>query len=449
MNNFAEHIANRLAQSSNQPAAQGAGMPDSSSGHAGGGSAGAITPERFPQAMQPALKNIRDFQARRRGAPANSAIVSPYQLPHDPDSDTRTALRRRASFLLIRDVLTDLGCAASHYIATRHGEGLTQCERQLLGEQVAAVYAQVETGRLALLEKMQRGEYFVPLVLQPEAFEQFLKINRPLLHNIEAACTYAEPHREQALSRNLTAFAVVYLAATGRLPSGLPHGYGHDFGGYRFERDRVDVRVDSGDSGGVDFCIHTDPSGGPICTHGAIVINARHCTSPFADPSDGAPQWRYYADGFEHCALRQRQAASFMQDMMGDLVELETQMAIVKGQSSTHSGEARAAYLTRAELYYTGSAILGERHNVDDRLNSQRMFALEQTIPLGAYARAYRQVQRSPLLDDPAMCAWLESPRWNIDLETVIEPERRLKYLGNDAFRMHLLRQPEYMPRQM
>lgn len=172
--------------------------------------------------MHRALQNIRDFRARRRGAPANGAIVSPYQLPHNPDSGTRTALRRRASFLLIRDVLIDLGSAANHYIATRQGEGLTQCERQLLGEQVAAEYAQVQTGRQALLEKMQRGEYFLPLVLQPQAFEQFLKINRPLLQNIEAACTYTEPYRKQALNQNLTAFAAVYLDATGRLPSGPP-----------------------------------------------------------------------------------------------------------------------------------------------------------------------------------------------------------------------------------
>ena len=222
----------------------------------------------------------------------------------------------------------------------------------------------------------------------------------------------------------------------------------HEFAGLRFEGDRVNVCVHAGDAGGVNFVTHTDPAGGLTYTHGAIVISASHCTSPFADPSDGDPQWRYYADGFEHCALRQQQAASFMQDMMCDLVELETQMAVSKGQSSTHSGEARSAYLTNAEKTYTGSAILGEQHDPDDRPNSQRLFAYEQVIPLATYARAYRQVQRSPLLDDSAMCAWLESPRWDVDLETVVEPQMRLKYLGNDAFRAHLLRQPEYMSRR-
>lgn len=394
------------------------------------------------------IGHLQEFDRNHGRSLTNAQIISPFARMN-PDAEMHFAMRRKASFLMISDVLEDINSLTTGEVRPLYHSVVDDNIRLMLTAQVHALQKQVFSNRTDAFNKVMHGKRICPLTMQSPGFDHFIQRETAALQNLTSLCSTHGPKRSEDISNALSEFAQRYLGVTNRQPAHLKRNQSVT---YFNEVTLTDCSVgvwlfnkkpDSAMNEGVVYEEHYGEK------HAVIFIEIGTLTHPYADPAKGDEFHCVATAGFEHCSIPQKQAAVFLLGLFYELGDLEIQVAIDRGKSSFNPREASLAHETEQDAKYKGLVQFGDRfdeHAVEpDNQRSPAAFPASQIRPL---ALAYREAHRSPLLTDPELEKWLINQRFAYDMDCVHNPECRMWMMNVDFAKQALLRSPAFAPRQ-
>lgn len=423
-------------------------LPDAGITH--GDDAVSATQSRFPHLVE--LRALRDcFNAQQDAAlhhlngyenmtavPRTNFDLIAVDYARQLGAEATRQLQRRASFLMTLPVSIDIGLEVTE-IARDTTKVVPIPVRKLLTAQVAAVRDNVERTTANAVDAARSEERYCPLVLKSTEFSRFLKTQKPNLDRLIAACADGSEARRPALQAALTAFARDYLQQHRLLPSGMHPGDKLELGGIMLDHSPLSITLNDNQvsTSHLQQTLHG--------TVGLIIIGVDDLDGPQADPSRGTGTTRLNACGFEQLPVAQMQAGVFLQKLLVELVNLEEKVYIWKNSNKDGSAMAGPAATTSRELDYRGIALIGDsmqQGSVPDTIGgrlSQRTKTLATFDALGAVSKLYTHHHGTPLLVDPTLQAWLDSPTFYRDTTILHSPAARLQLAAIDEARRVLL----------
>ncbi|MBC7501354.1 MAG: hypothetical protein H7315_12780 [Herminiimonas sp.] len=374
----------------------------------------------FTPNQQKAIERLERYDQDKHIGLTN-AQLDPFKAMQLGDQPAeRKALQRKASFLMVREILEDVSDTSKRIIDAHNASQSPRLNQRLLTAQVEALKHQVEIGLDDLCQKIARAERFCPMLTQRATFNQFLRKNDAALHAIVDCCRKAGPSRRDGLMQNLGNLGLSYLNETNRAPKGLSSNEFVDIGGITFRNGKFAVWLSNEIPGSSTF---TNEYGG---TFAAAFIRPEESTNSRYDPQTGLSDERYFASGFEHCQLPVKQAAVFIQKLFYEVGDLEMRIARYKGLGSSSGVEAEIAELSEEDMEHTGSVQVGDFHDeleIDPR--NQRAALVDAVIETSKYAQLFSAITSRNILIDPALNDWYTSPQFPKDLEGIKHPEYR------------------------
>lgn len=383
-----------------------------------------------------AIANLVTLDQRKGRNLTNAQVMPAAQYVDKNQPAARLALRRTASFLLIRDVLQDIAGSIPCVMAAQDDPVTTPRIGMLVTAQLEALRQQVDIGMHDAGGKVQSGERILPLALRSQAFDHFMQAHTPTLKGIVESCTQVGAQRNHALEHYLKILVRNYLGTTDRLPSGLGHNEFFEARGMRFMQDSIGLRL-------VDYdflngtCFGAETNG----RFGAMFIDPEDCSHPFGNPCEGGLDEQFYATGFEHCSIPQKQAAVLILKTFWEAIYLEVSVAEWKGKASTNMAEALLAQATELDRRYHGSIETGdfcEERGTDPA--NQRKELVDAARMLAPAVKAFSLDTGTTMVGDPDLDAWLQSPQFAKDMEGLKFPEFRHWLLGAASVKQALLR---------
>ncbi len=388
-----------------------------------------------PAARQ-AIDNLETCD-RLSGRNLTNAQVLPSAAYVDRNAPAaRTALRRTASFLLVRDVLQDVAAGIPAIMAGGADLDTALGRGTLVTAQLEALHQQVDAGMAAARDKMRNGQRILPFYMRGQAFDHFMQAHVPTLTGIVQSCTQVGAQRTHALEHYLKTIARNYLGATNRLPRGLAPGQFFTALGRRFTQDSIALcLVDYNTLHGTYF--DTQQGG----CFGAMFIDPEDCSHPFGDPSEGSLDEQFYATGFEHCSLPKKQAAVLILKTFWELNYLEQLVGEFKGKASANPAEAHLAQASELDRNYQGAVQTGDY--LDERgldPANQRKRVIDPVRVLTPVLADYKARTGAALVCDPNLDAWLQSPQFAKDMDSLAVPESRAWIIAVAEAKKALLR---------
>ncbi|MBC7514610.1 MAG: hypothetical protein H7234_09265 [Herminiimonas sp.] len=387
-----------------------------------------------------AISNLETFHQRSGGNLTNAQVLPTADHVDRSRPEVRAALRRTASFLLVRDLLRDVADAVPAVMAAEERPATRPRVAMLVTAQLEALHKHVEACRVAAWNKVQGGQRIAPLAMRGPAFDQFMQAHVPTLTGIVDGCTQVGAQRTHVLEHYLQVLARNYLGATDRLPRGVAGNEYFDLAGIRFTDDSIGVRLtDCNTLHGMYF----DAGNGG--NFGAMFIDPENCSHPCGNPSKGSLDEQFHASGFEHCSIRQKQAAVLIQKTFLEVLKLEESVAQLKGKTSTNLATAHQARASERDCQYSGALETGDFFDctgIDPA--DQRDRLVNAVRVLAPVAREYAARTGTALVGDPGLDAWLQSPQFAKDLESLAMPEIRNWMLGIACVKEALLRTPVF-----
>lgn len=380
--------------------------------------------ERLDARQKAALHHV-EASERLRGTTLTNGDLMLDQKPAAKDVATRTALARRASFLLTDPIARDLRRDFETLV-----EGLTtplDCEtRLLLTAQVDALRSDIEAVGASAIESARRGDRCCPLTLQTQQFNAFLQEHRPVIDQVIAACGLPDPQRRKPLEAALSALAHDYLARTHLLPGGFEPAEHVAAGNHGADQRPVAVgMIDGVQSRSV---YNAEWYG----TSAVILIGIDDLVGPEVDPATASGTSKLHATGFEQCSNAHKQAGVFLQKLFVELVYLEEKSFLAHNVNKDGSIMQGAPVRTRSEMAYTGAVDVGDSLETPAAIGakSQRQRAVATFHSLAYLSAMYHENHGQALLLDPQLHAWLHSPVFCRDTSLLGTPGTRLQLGG-------------------
>lgn len=178
-----------------------------------------LKPE-LPPVVSPFVANLEAFDQRHDASLTNAQVITPFARMN-PDAEVQVAMRRKASFCLIREVLQDINKLTDVDKSACYGSRADPLVRHMLTAQVDALQKQVTSNRTDAYNKIMQGKRLCPLFMQTPASHHFMQSETNALRNIVSLCGRSGPRRNIDISDALSEFAQRYLAVTNRKPAHL------------------------------------------------------------------------------------------------------------------------------------------------------------------------------------------------------------------------------------
>ena len=387
-----------------------------------------------------AISNLATFHQRSGRNLTNAQVMPTADYADRNRPEVRAALRRTASFLLVQDLLRDVAGGVPAIMIADPCPATIPRVGMLVTAQLEALHEHVEAIRAAAWAKVQTGKRISPFALRGPAFDQFMLAHVPTLTGIVDGCTQVGGQRTHVLEHYLKVLARNYLGATDRLPRGMTGNAYFEVAGIHFTNDSIGLRLTDDDTLCGTFFDACD--GGNF---GAMFINPQDCSHPSGNPSKSSLDEQFFASGFEHCSVSQKQAAVLIQKTFLEVLKLEENVAQLKGMASTDPATARRAQASERDCRYSGSVETGDFfdcNGIDPA--DQRDRLVNAVRVLAPVARARDAHTDTALVDAPELNAWLQSPQFAKDMDSLAFPEIRYWLLGTACVKEALLRTPVF-----
>ncbi len=358
-------------------------------------------------------------------------------------------MRRKASFLLISEVLNDMSMLTGPEEQVMFQLAMPDHVRNMLTAQAYALQKQVMANRADAMNKILQGRRICPLFMHTPVFHSFMQREYAALKNLAGLFARSGPNRFDAISDALSEFAQRYLAVTNRRPAHLKRNQSVTcFDQVTFTDCSVGVCV-------FDAITHAGMSEGTLCDEHygekfpAIFLNANTLLHPNADPAQGTDFDRYAITGFEHCSIPEKQAIIFLLDLFYELGDLEVRVAIDKGKTSLVPAESSLAFATEDDMNFKGLARFGDLFN-ESRIESddQRSPLISNAENLRPLVLAYQEAHGQPLLTDPELEKWVCNPGFPYDIAALHNPDVRMWMMGVDFAKQALLQSAAFKPQR-
>lgn len=373
------------------------------------------------------LSVIENCNRLRGSARTNGDIVRPPAGAVPPIGE-RITLARSPSFLLADPVLSNMGDAMPRD-TTGFARPLSAADQALLTAQVANIRLQIKTNQQQAADQARRGERICTLPFDAQRFDAFLDRHKPLLRQVVAAFERGGEDRDTVLESGLASLATDYLRTVNRLPSGLAEGEYINMDGVLFDSAPVSVAlipekgmvdrsvIDCGDSDKLIIWIKT---GG---------LDALPDDAMVAD--EGLEGWSEQLAG---CTVAQEQAGVILQNLFFALATTEETQCLDEERAAERRGTAMsaAARRTDADFDYEGSAAIGDDFDDEDGA-SQRSASVVPMTALAFRAQVYEDIHGTPLLTDPQLDRWVNSPALDSDLLSLVNPSFRMRMAQIDV----------------
>ena len=384
----------------------------------------------FSNSQKTAIDHLALYDEQKQNGLKNRDVLPIENILYRNKKAARETLKRSASFLLVRDVLVDVVQSLNDVLVTDASDVEKFLSQSLLTVQTEALFHQVAIGKNGVHQKILKGERVCPMLMDKMKFDKFLLNERTTIREIVQSCQMSGEARNTRLISNLEKLAHSYLRSTNRLPNGLASGEYVDFGAIRIVNELVGVWV------GTELQAATYLYPEDNFKVALIVIDPEDSTTCTADPSEGGPNERYYALGFEHCNVAGKQAAVFIQKLFYELGDLELRVAESKGvQPPVLMQEAQIAASSNADRNYVGSEDLEDRFDENDiDPQNQRKDLVNAVTTLSMIAETFPQFNSGKaLLLDPALSGWVRSPQFEKDMAGLKFPEHRAWTLNGEC----------------
>jgi hypothetical protein len=394
--------------------------------------------EEFSFEQQNSLRIVCDLEIAKHEKLTNAKRLARVGTFQKPSADDRQALRRQASFLVVSDLLEDIPKAADLAM----DPATSARGREVLTAQFESLHHQVIIGTDNLRQKINDGTRFCPMLAEEAKFDRFLNTQTKTLNGIVSSCGKSGVNRLSSLIENLCDLSYHYLDVAKRLPEGISGKETVTLQGMEFSNRKVMVWVNDDVMGGTAY----NPEEGTKL--GLIFVNSEDCTHASVDPEEGSQEEQYYATGFEHCSLPQKQAAVFIQKTFWELGDLEIRVAEYKGKSSRNPVEATTAETSTLDRNYRGSTRVGDRHDemaVDPE--NQRAELVHAVVEAVANIRHLQPSSGGQILGERDLDAWINSLQFEKDMGAIAHPEKRAWLLNAALVKKALLRHPIFAPR--
>jgi hypothetical protein len=376
----------------------------------------------FSNSQRTAIDHLALYDERKQSGLKNRDVLPLENIVYRNNKAARETLKRTASFLIVRDVLVDVVQNLTDVLVSDVSDVEKFLTQSLLTVQAEALFHQVTIGKNEVYQKILKGERICPMMMDKIKFDKFLLNEKTTIREIVQSCQMSGEARNTRLISNLEKLAHSYLRSTNRLPTGLPDGEYVDFGPIRIINELVGVWVGTE----LEAATHLYPREDSKVA--LIVIDPEDSTTCTADPSEGGPNERYYALGFEHCNVVEKQAAVLIQKLFYELGDLELRVAESKGsQPSVLMQEAKTAASSKADRNYVGSVELNDsfdEHDLDPQ--NRRKDLVNSAAKFNLVAETFPQFNNGKtLLFDSALSGWVRSPQFEKDMAGLKVPEHR------------------------
>lgn len=395
----------------------------------------------FTTEQQEAITRLEIYDERKHIGLKNKDILPIENAFENSDKTARIALKRTASFLLVNEILLDMVEAGCEVITDDNSHRFFT--QSLLTVQAEAIRHQVQIGKHEVLNKIANKERIAPLSMETAKFDRFLRNETKTLREIVQVCRTDGNIRETQLSAALQNLAQNYLKLGRRLPAGLEAEQYVMVGDTKIkEKVNVVIRSDwhfAGDSSTTDWC----PEDNPRMI--LITIDPEDLMTASDDPCDGSPDERFYALGFEHCVIAEKQAAVFIQKLFYELSFAELSIAYDNaGKSTVSIDDANVVARSRFDTEYYGSIALGDQCQMTGLdPTDQRKPLIDRVAMLNGIANAFPNMfDDEPLFLDQDLNCWMQGPRFQKDLSCLKHPERRAWIANVEIVKSALQRMP-------
>lgn len=379
----------------------------------------------FTEKQQMEIEHLEIYDSLKHKKLKNSDLRPIENAFESSDKETRIALKRTASFLLIKEVLEDMESGVAQI--SRNNDADKFSMQFMLTVQSEALRHQVQIGKHELLDRISRNDRLAPMLASSEKFDRFLHNEKQTLREIVHICGTDGNRREPRLAMCLQHLAHNYLKAARRLPAGCAPGQLATFDDIEVSEEKVKVALRANwDRYGCSSTSRICPDENPLVA--LIVIDPEDATTASDDPCEGSPDERYYALGFEHCSVAEKQAAVFLQKLFYELEEVELRLASSTDPKSTaFPVDANLAARFEFESGYRGAFAIKDRcYSLETDPSDQRKDVLTKVSKLGPLANAFPSIANGKaLLLDADLNAWVKSPRFEKDLACLQHPEFR------------------------
>lgn len=383
-----------------------------------------------------AIATLETLEQRSGRNLTNERILPHADYVNRNRPEVRAALKRTASFLLVRDVLRDVVDGLPAVMDLDDHPDTAPRVGALVNAQLEALRRHVDASMAATRDKLRTGQRILPFAMHSQAFDQFMQAHGPTLRRIVDTCRQVGVQRTYALEHYLKTLARNYLGAMNRQPRGVTGTRYCEFLGLRYENDCIALRL-------IDYEIargtaYDAENGGNF---GMMLVDPEGCTQPFNNPSEGSLEEQFYSTGFEHCSIPEKQAAVMILKTFWEVIYLEELVAQLKGKASKNRTEARLAQASKRDFQYSGCVETGDFFDelgIDPA--NQRKGLIDAVRVLAAAVKAHDARTGTALVDDPDLDTWLQSPQFEKDMDGLAIPELRNWLLGSASVKEALLR---------
>ena len=379
--------------------------------------------ERLDPDQTKSLENLETLQMRLEVKPLNQELLGlDPAIPVPPE--VRTAMQRKASFLLATPIVANLYGSVSDLVQASTSP-LPETPRRLLTAQMTALRQVIAHNNADAVAAARRGQRFCALAVRPAAFSAFLEGQKSRLAEVVAACRTNGDPRYKALIQSLHGLGLAYLKHARFSPTGRPAGHTFEF----------DNRV-FGNAPLTLILTHRPLSSSYLAHEGdgscaAILIGVDDLRDPAVDPATGTFTSQMHCEGFELCDVPSRQAGTYLQKLFIELAHLEEKLYLYQRMNKDGTALTACANVTRCEDEYKGSVLLGDsidafdRNGPDEEGRSQRGVAFQTIDAIGVLAKTYQHNHGEPIVMDPDLARWIGSPGAFRDVTTLEHPATR------------------------